>query len=255
MQRFGEVDDLAVGEVTEASDAVLAGAHMDLQRPAGGERHGDGERVVGDDRALGVLGDKRAAQASALALTVRRVLGELGPDGGREVTEGVDLAVHMVEGGADFGTTVLERHHVVEALVPQLTGALAQHGDEVDELAARQLGQRAAGVVRRVHDDLTATADPALRAPATVGASGDSDGNRLSNTAMAKDHGNSAPPGQSGHGPSPVAAVLPPGRRLRAGEISTQAPVSRSKRRCSEDGRRDRRPADRRASRRVDSRR
>ena len=85
------------------------------------------------------------------------VLVELGADRRRQVAERVDLAVQVAERRADLDAVVLERHHVVVAVGPERRRALAQHGDEVDQLRRRQLGERCQGVVGGVDDHLAPT--------------------------------------------------------------------------------------------------
>ena len=67
-QRPDEVEGGVVAEVAEPADTVAAGADMDLQRPAGGERNGGDEVLVGVDDPLAaeVFGDEPAAEAVAV---------------------------------------------------------------------------------------------------------------------------------------------------------------------------------------------
>ena len=148
---------MRVGQVLEASEPVGTGPDVDLEWPPSGVRHGDGERVVGDDHPVDVLGDEGAAEAALLVAAVRGVSGELGLDDRREVIERVQLAVEMAERRADQGAAVLERHHVSVALGPQRAAAVTEHSDEVDQLLPGQPGQRATRVVGRVDDDLASS--------------------------------------------------------------------------------------------------
>jgi hypothetical protein len=152
------------------------------------------------------------------------------------VAEGVDLPVEVAEGGADLDAVVLEGHHVEVALLPERGGPLPQDGEQVDQLPEGELGERAQVVVGGVHEHLAAAGGAGDQAVLLGRRVGESEGKRLSNTATRYGQGSSTPPGHSGQagaGPAPVAAdgaaaTSPPGRRLRAGEISTQAPVRRS---------------------------
>ena len=153
----GEVDYLGVAEVTEAPETVRAGSDVDLEGPSGREGHGDGEHLVGDDLAIDLLGDERAAEAARLLAPVRLVLGDLVPGRWGQVSDAVELAVQVIERGSDRAAAVLERHDVVVALVPQLARPLPEHGDELDQLRPREVGEGVVGVVRRVDDHLGAS--------------------------------------------------------------------------------------------------
>ena len=133
---------------------MLLGTDVHLEWPAGGvgDRREEMVVVVDDPVAAGVVVEQPASEALAVLGPVPLVARQLLPGDRREMVERVDLAVEVRERRADVAAVILECHHELPALGPQLTGAVAPHRDDVGELLRRQLGE-VGDVVLRVHDD------------------------------------------------------------------------------------------------------
>ena len=162
--------------------------------------------------------------------------GQLGGDDGRDVVEGVQLAVLVGQRGADLSAMVLERHHIRPLVAPQRGGGRDRHHRH--QPPRRQLC-RSHNVLVGVGDNESSAPHQPQAIVASVRAGRvDGDGR----VAVVED-GNLVGTRQLGAARTDRAdrmlvatLVVALGRTLRAGDTSTHESVRRSRRRWSAGG-------------------